>query len=84
MANLILKKKKKTILELITGIDMLLMVEEGIRGDICHAIHRYAKANSKYIENYNKDNESSYIQYWDKNNLYGWAISQKVMVNSFK
>ena len=63
---------------------MLLMVEEGIRGDICHAIHRYAKANSKYIENYNKDNESSYIQYWDKNNLYGWAMSQKVMVNSFK
>ena len=60
------------------------MVEEGIRGDICHAIHRYAKANSKYIENYNKDNESSYIQYWDKNNLYGWAISQKIMVNSFK
>ena len=84
MANLIFKKKKKTILELITGIDMLLMVEEGIRGDICHAIHRYAKAHSKYIENYNKDNESSYIQYWDKNNLYGWAISQKVMVNSFK
>ena len=84
MANLIFLKKKKTILELITGIDMLLMVEEGIRGDICHAIHRYAKANSKYIENYNKDNESSYIQYWDKNNLYGWAISQKVMVNSFK
>ena len=84
MANLIFFLKKKTILELITGIDMLLMVEEGIRGDICHAIHRYAKANSKYIENYNKDNESSYIQYWDKNNLYGWAISQKVMVNSFK
>ena len=84
MANLIFFFKKKTILELITGIDMLLMVEEGIRGDICHAIHRYAKANSKYIENYNKDNESSYIQYWDKNNLYGWAISQKVMVNSFK
>ena len=84
MANLIFFFLKKTILELITGIDMLLMVEEGIRGDICHAIHRYAKANSKYIENYNKDNESSYIQYWDKNNLYGWAISQKVMVNSFK
>ena len=85
MANLIKKKtKKQIILELITDIDMLLMVEEGIRGDICHAIHRYAKANNKYIENYNKDNESSYIQYWDKNNLYGWAMSQKVMVNSFK
>ena len=63
---------------------MLLMVEEGIRGDICHAIHRYEKANNKYFEDYNKDNESSYIQYWDKNNLYGWAMSQKVMVNSFK
>ena len=44
---------------------MLLIVEEGIRGGICHSIHRYAKANNKYMKNYNKTEESSYIQYLD-------------------
>ena len=63
---------------------MLLMVEEGIRGGICHSIHRYAKANNKYMNNYNKDEESSYIQYLDANNLYGWAMSKKLPVNGFK
>ena len=63
---------------------MLLMVEEGIRGGICHAIHRYAKANNKYMNNYNENEESSYIQYLDANNLYGWAISQNLPVNRFK
>ena len=63
---------------------MLLMVEEGIRGGICHSIHRHAKANTKYMENYDENKESSYIQYLDANNLYGWAMSQKLPVNSFK
>ena len=63
---------------------MLLIVEEGIRGGICHSIHRYTKANKKYMENYNKNEESSYIQYLDANNLYGWAMSQKLPVNNFK
>ena len=60
------------------------MVEEGIRGGICHSIHRHAKANNKYMENYNENKESSYIQYLDANNLYGWAMYQKLPVNSFK
>ena len=60
------------------------MVEEGIRGGICHSIHRHAKANNKYMKNYNKNKESSYIQYLDANNLYGWAMSQKLPVNGFK
>ena len=63
---------------------MLLMVKEGIRGGICHTIHRHAKANNKYMKNYNKNKESSYIQYLDANNLYGWAMSQKLPVNGFK
>ena len=63
---------------------MLLMVEEGIRGGICHSIHRYAKANNKYMENYNNNEESSYIQYVDTNKLFGWAMSKKLPVNEFK
>ena len=64
-------KKTNVKLELLTDYDMLLMVEEGIRGGICHSIHRHAKANNKYMENYNKNEECSYIQYLDTNNLYG-------------
>ena len=60
------------------------MVEKGIRGGICHSMHRYAKANNKYIQNYNNNEESSYIQYLDANNLYGWAMSKKLQVNGFK
>ena len=51
---------------------------------MCHSIDRYAKANNKYMKNYDKDKESSYLQYWDVNNFYGGAISQKVPVNDFK
>ena len=63
---------------------MLLMVEKGTRGRICQPIHRYAKANNKYMKNYNKNIESSYLMYLDANNLYGRAISQKLPVNGFK
>ena len=73
-------KKTNVKLELLTGYDMLLEVEEGIRGGICHSIHRYAKANNKYMKNCDKNKESSYIQYLDANNLYGWAMSQKLPV----
>ena len=77
-------KKTNIELELLTNYDMLLMVEDGIRGGICHSIHRYAKANNKYMKNYNNNEESSYIQYLDANNLYGWAMSKKLPVNGFK
>ena len=77
-------KKTNIKLELLTDYDMLLMVEEGIRGGICHSIHRHANANNKYMKNYDKNEESSYIRYLDGNNLYGWAMSQKLPVNDFK
>ena len=64
-------KKTKVKIELLTNVDMLWIVEKGIRGGICHAIQRYAKANNKYIKDYDKNKESSYIQYLDANNLYG-------------
>ena len=77
-------KKTNIKLEFLTNYDMLLMVGEGIRGGICHSIHRYAKANNKYMKNYNNSEESSYMQYLDANNLYGWAMSKKLPVNGFK
>ena len=77
-------KKTNIKLELLKDVDMSLMVEKGIRGGICHAIYRYAKAINKYMKNYNKDKEESFIQYLDANNLYGWAMSQKLPVSGFK
>ena len=48
---------------------MLLMVEKGVRGGIYHSIYQYAKANTKYMKDYDKNKELSYLQYWDENNL---------------
>ena len=63
---------------------MLLMVEKGIRGGICHALHRYAKANNKYMKNYDKNKESSYLIYLDANNFYEWEMYQKLPEDAFK
>ena len=58
------------------------MIEKGIRGGICGSIYRYAKANNKYLKDYDKNRELSYIE--DVNNLHGWATSQKLPVNNFE
>ena len=47
------------------------MVGKGIKGEICHSIYRYAKANNKYMKDYDKIKESSYLQYWDVNYIAG-------------
>ena len=60
------------------------MVEKVIRKRTWHSIYRYAKASTKYIKDYDKNKESSYIQYWDVNNLYGWAMSQNFPVSNFE
>ena len=54
-----------------------------MRGGIYHSVYWYAKANNKYMKNYDKNKESIHLQYWDVNNLYGCAMSQKLPVNNF-
>ena len=61
---------------------MLLILKNGIRGRVCFAIYQYVKANDKYMKNYDKNKESSYLKYWDVNNLYGWEISQTLSIDN--
>ena len=77
-------KKADVKLELLTNFSMLLMVEEEIRGGMCHAIHRYARANNKYMKNYDEKEESLFLEYFDVNNMYGWVMEQNLPVGGFK
>ncbi|KAK3745699.1 hypothetical protein QZH41_007910 [Actinostola sp. cb2023] len=71
-------------LELLNDVDMLLMVEKGIRGGVSMITKRYAKANNKYMKDYRKDEKSIFIKYLDANNLYGWAMSEPLPTDGFK
>ena len=59
------------------------MIKKRIRGGICHTIRRYPKANNKYMKNYNKNEEYSFLEYLDANNLCGWAMSQPLPADGF-
>ena len=63
-------------LDLISDIDMHLLIEKGIKGGISYIVKRHSKANNKCMECYDSTKESKYITYFDANNLYGWAMSQ--------
>ena len=75
-------KKTKVKLDLLTDNGMLLMVEKGITGGICPSIYWYEKADNKYMKDYDKNAELSFIQYSNVNNLYGWEMSRKLPVNN--
>ena len=77
-------KKTDIKLELLTDNNMLMIFEKGIRGGMCQASHRYVNANDKYMKNYDKNKESSFLMYVDANNLYGWSMSKKLPVDGFK
>ena len=72
-------------LELLTDPDMLLMSERRIRGGIAQAVRKYALANNKYMgDRFDPKSESSYLQYLNTNNLYGWAMSQPLPTGGFR
>ena len=71
-------------LQLLTDIDILLMVERVIRGGITQTVKRYTKANNKYMDDlYNHDEKSIYLQYLDANNLHGCSMVQKLPTHGF-
>ena len=70
-------------LKLLHDYDMLMMFEKGTRGGITHISKRYAKANNKYMKDYDPNKQSTYIQYLDANNLYGWAMTQALPTHGF-
>ena len=73
------------MLELLTDIDMLLMVEKDIRSGITQAVKRYVRGNNKYMKDlYNPDELSIYLQYVDSNKLYGWAMINDLPKHGFK
>ena len=72
-------KKTEVELELLTNIDILLMTEKRIQGEICHPIHRYAKTNNTYWKNYNKNIESWYPMYLDAYSLHEGGQCLKIV-----
>jgi hypothetical protein len=76
--------KTKIKLEQLTDTDKYLFCEKAIRGGISIISHRHAKANNKYMKNYDENKESSYITYLDANNLYGGAMCEKMPYNGFE
>ena len=77
-------KKDKSKIRSFTDIDMLLMLDKCIRGGICHSFYRYAKANNKYMKDYDKNKESLYLQHWDVSSLYSWAMSLNLLDDLMK
>ena len=71
-------------LEKISDIDKYLFIEKGLRGGISYIAKRYAKANNKYMNDYDPEKLSTFITYLDMNNLYRWAMSEYLPYEEFQ
>ena len=71
-------------LEKISDIGKYLFIEKGLRGGISYIAKRYAKANNKYMNDYEPKKPSKFITYLDMNNLHGWARSEYLPYCGFK
>jgi hypothetical protein len=76
-------KSTKVKIELITDIEMMSFIQKNIRGGIVQCSKKFAKANNKYLDEYDINQQSSYLVYVDKNNLYGWALSQALPIRNY-
>ena len=71
-------------LEKISDIDKCLVIDIGLNIIISYIAKRYAKANNKYMKDYDPKKPSKFINYLDMNNLYGWAMSEYLPYERFK
>ena len=63
---------------------MLLMIEEGIKGGICHSVLRHAEADNQYVKDYGENKDDSFLKYTGYNNFYGKAMSEKLPIDGFE
>ena len=77
-------KKAEVESGLLTGKNMFLMVEKGMRGGICYSIYWYVEANNKYMKDCHPGKIISFLTFWYTNNLYEWVMSQKLHVDDFE
>jgi hypothetical protein len=77
-------KRTGVKLDLLSDVNMYQFIEKGMRGGVSYIGHRHAKANNKYMNDYDPDKPDSYIMYYDANNLYGWAMSEELPYGKFR